>query len=154
MTAIFTPMYRKAIAWCNERHIKIRYKDKDDTVLCKAASEKADCLWISGNNVLCVPQYPADLNTYIMKVMKGLRDIKHHHKCSKEASFTGISYHIPNIDWINSVLGEPYAYIEHHVFFDEQKDHERPWSINMMQLADLVGWYDEATKEKFENVYG
>ena len=165
LAPIFTPMYPKAVAWCNQGHIKIRYKDKADSSLVNKAKQFAHHVWISGdlnysNQVLCIPKYPATRMDYIKKMIpwhpENNPDGYKHHP-------VGISFHCPDITLLTSPIPEleimekeqkwtqhhgpyhgfyryePNHYIEYHVKFSDD-DYEAKWSIGMDDLKKLVEW--------------
>ena len=127
LLSFFTPMREDLVQFCDSTHIKIRHKDKDNAPLIRLARKMADYVWISGENICCVPDYPSTFHDYQTAFALQRWD--------------GISSHMPSIYDLQRLLEHwhPCPYIEAHIKFSES-DPEAAWSLSCADFKRLVEW--------------
>ena len=135
----FTPMYLKAIDWCEDigvNYYKIRFKDwfeNNDKLIAKIMETKKPTFISLNKTVLprplhkflfCVPEYPA----YELDYFDSRKNII--------PFFNGISDHTKSTDIIR-YFGPEVEYIEKHVKLNDDCP-ESDWSVTFEELAEVL----------------
>ena len=141
----FSVMYPEAVSWLDKyvNRYKVRSTDYQNEELLKKiyATNKEIIVSIPCDKVVkkkkgikylyCVPEYPAKIESYDLKIAK---------------QFDGISSHVKDLDFLKKCIDMNFKMLEVHVMPDNFGDYlEKDWSITMLALKELM----EYAKEKY-----